>query len=335
MAAKKKAAKKPASKKAPKNARQKSADEDSVPLRDRIDAAIAGFGGTPLFAGLGVVAAATLFFGVGLLESRAAELLDRPAGDVRIAWPALAGVETPRGEQAPTWLPQSVVVAMQEAAESAASEHPGAFSREQLAAVGNSLHASGWFTSPPTVRRTSGGSLEIDGDWRMYAAVVRHGNSDYLVGRDGARLPLEYDPGASGLPVILNVPGVFAPPTVRSGAATLADYRTAWPGAEVPGALALLAVLSAEPFADQIAAVDTAYPAAMGGLTLVTTQGTHVVWGGAPGERKPGEASDEEKLARIRALHADYGSIDAGQPALSIKGVLPVTIDRSQPEAAG
>ena len=286
-------------------------------------------------AGLGAAGAFGVFWGASALEVRAASFVSSETGaagvrEIRIAWPMLASagsVEAAGGEPA-TWLHPEFRRRIESAAREAAGAEPGPFNPAQLRAIGRAMRASGWFASDPVVRRGDGGSIEVIGRWRSPAAVVRHRGRDYLIASDTGRLPEVYPENGSGLPVIL---GVREPAPVRvpeDGGALVADYGTMWGGAGVGRAVSLLELLGAEPFFDQIAAVDTADGRAPGGLTIITTGQNRVVWGSAPVDGfRPGEVETAVKLERLRTLHARLGRIDAGRSVIEIFPDQPLEID--------
>jgi hypothetical protein len=58
---------------------------------------------------------------------------------------------------------------------------------------------------------------------------------------------------------------------------------------------------------------------ANGAFELVTRDGASIVWGSAPGQERPGEPSASEKIARLKKLLADHGSL-ADAPNLDLRG---------------
>jgi len=263
--------------------------------------------------------------GAGALESRAADLLENRNPEISFEWPRAS-----RGGD--TWLPESVRRDLQFHASEAAASEPSVFSGAQLAAIGETLEASGWFAAPPTIRRAGEGRIEIDALWRTPVAAVRHGGRDYLVAADGGRLPLTYDEDESNLPVILGVRE--APPTVRTGEGSVTDdYQTVWPGEDVPRALKLLAMLRGRPFSAQIAGVMVRHPEAAGGLTIFTDRGGKVIWGSEPGVFRPGEMQDDKKLARLVRFHEQFGRIDLDRALIDISLPEPVEIETPTPDA--
>ena len=255
-----------------------------------------------VLAGLG----ATLY-GIAAVHARASDLLaDKPA-TAEIVWPRLPGAQE-------TWLGETLreqIVARVEAQLAGT-----ALDAVALARVGESLAASGWFDKAPRVERTSDGVIRVRGVWRQPACAVRAGACDYAVDWRGRPFPVDYPAGASGLRVILGASG--GPPLGRTGEL---DVMNAWPGDDVAAGLGLLAPLLREPFAGQVAGVDVAGYFAQGQLAIVTDKGSRVVWGGRFGEFIPGEASSDDKLARLRSLagNVQFGNrIDMGQKRLEI-----------------
>ncbi|MEM1331266.1 MAG: hypothetical protein AAGG07_11965 [Planctomycetota bacterium] len=277
-------------------------------------------------AGVGAGLAYGLFVGVDALEARAAMHVEREVSadgpELRIVWPVL---RTDDGREA-TWLHHEFQRRIEQAAKAAAANQPGPFNPRQLAAVGTAMIESGWFSEPPAVRRAPGGAIEVVGRWRVPVAVVRFRGSDYLVARDGGRLPEQYPENGSGLPVVL---GVREPPPVRVNGenASVPDYATAWRGETVAQAITLLTTLGPEPFFEQIAGVDVSDSRSAGGLTIITGGQGRVVWGSEPGVFRPGEVNTETKVERLRRLHARTGRIDAGRSVIEIHRDQPLEID--------
>jgi hypothetical protein len=53
-------------------------------------------------------------------------------------------------------------------------------------------------------------------------------------------------------------------------------------------------------------------------FVLTTAEGSHVVWGRAPGTGHPGELSAEQKIGRLKQYLADYGGFTHPNGALEI-----------------
>ena len=260
--------------------------------------------------------------GTRALERRAADLLASDGHTIEIVWPTVE--PPPDGERAelPTWLPAPFREELLRTAQDAAARHPGAFDAMRLRAVGEALHATGWFAEPPRVSTVEGGAIRVEGDWRPPAAAIRSAGLDHLVSWDRRRLPFEYAVGQSSLRVIVGVQ--YAPP----GDAGERDCWTVWPGEDVEASLVLLRTLRADStiYAD-VAAIDASDFADTGSLTIVTQRGSRVVWGGRPDAFQPGEISAEDKMDRLRTLKQRYGSIDAGQRDIEIAWDRPLVID--------
>lgn len=282
----------------------------------------AGFDWRRFFGYLTTILALAMLAGVlaGLVLWRR-PLEARAAGDsdlnVRFAfdWPAPG---RGAGAERTTWMP----VQFQEellAGASRAWQQPGP-GRSRLDSLASALAASGWFRTPPTVRRESGGLVVIEGDWRVPAAVVRHGGMDHLVSWEGLPMPPVYRPGAANLRAILEPS--MPPPSLASGQR---DYATPWPGEDIAASLELLGAVVRAPWGGQVAAVDASGYSDRRSLALMTTMATRVEWGGRPSRPRQGDVSTDEKLNRLTRLYRDcgridgrYDSIDVSQPHLVI-----------------
>ena len=90
-----------------------------------------------------------------------------------------------------------------------------------------------------------------------------------------------------------------------------------------PEALELLALVSKQPWRDQIQSLDVSKYPRTKQLEVVTTRGGRIVWGGRPSAPLPGETSTREKLDKLTWLNRQYKSIDGGRSWTSITNGLP------------
>lgn len=264
-------------------------------------------------AGLGVVG---WFAGKGALEDRVAELRTQPLM-IDFAWPQLGDDPTR------TWMPVSERERLENIA--AQSLTTDIFDHESLELTRDSLLATGWFDRVDAVRREPDGVVSIEARWRVPTAVVRQGAHDYVVSRGGVRLPIRYRAGEAGsaLRYIEGMSGGLPSPGAK------------WIGGEVEAALELLASLR-ERFDGtrvwtQVAGVDTRRFSVDGELSIVTNEGSLVVWGSAPGHEAPGEQASALKLDRLaRLAGGPTGRIDGGQRRIEIH-TAHVYIDETGP----
>ncbi len=266
----------------------------------------AGVGLSVLALGLG------LTFGLSALNARAADQLGtRLAADelpVAIQWPRVPG-----GTPEETWLPETDRALLLRKARAAIRE-PEPLSVHPLAAIADAFGESGWFDGEPSVHRDGRGRIVIAGDWRVPAAVVRHGGWDHLISWSGMPMPRRYGPGTSNQRIILGAalgPGPASNPALR--------YKAPWPGEDVAAGISLLRLLAERALVDEVEAIDvSAY--AQGRLEIVTIHATRVEWGAAPGQWRPGQATDEERLSRLERLRSEYGRLDGGAQRVRIAG---------------
>lgn len=259
--------------------------------------------------------AAGVAFGLAPLKERVGELRTAPI-TVEFNWPPLAG-DTGR-----TWLNPEEQVRLGEMAHRSLAENP--FDVASLESARSELASTGWYTAPPVFRRKPGGTITIDGDWRIPAGVARVGSWEYLVSQDGALLPIRYPAGAAGdLPVILNP--YTGPPKRADGAA---EYGAIWAGGDIPAAIALIEALRVSGHEADVAAIDVSRYVREGLLTIITPSGGRVVWGAPPGAGAPGEVTDAIKLERFEKLFSDPTWLGADRPPIEIFSSL-VLIDES------
>jgi hypothetical protein len=211
-----------------------------------------------------------------------------------------------------TWLPQEERRRLEEIVAGIVSADP--FDVQSLEVAEEVLAESGWFESIDSVRRLPGGQIEVDGEWRYPAAVVRSGGREMLVSRRGSLLPMEY-PLGGGWPMRF-VRGAWAgPPRLNEGSYAFGE---AWTGGDVQAAIDLLAYLRRSDVWEYVAGVDCSGFMDHGRLTVVTVQGGEVVWGAPPGSGAPGEEDDGMKRSRFERLMTDPGWISAGRPRIEI-----------------
>ncbi|MFG0253066.1 MAG: hypothetical protein ACF8NJ_09360 [Phycisphaerales bacterium JB038] len=215
---------------------------------------------------------------------------------------------------------------------------PDPFDQRSLAAVGVYLRDQGWLKEEEAaVRRRPDEIIEVSGVWRLPQYVVRHSGYDYLIGGDFGLLPPREVAGS----------GVFADggwrfiEGVYAGAPRNALGEIApgliWAGTELRVAAGLLALL--EQHADlysQVAGVkvEPGEGTAIHQLTIITDQGTQIIWGRPPGEERGLEHTAEDKIAVLRYIHEHSRRIDMGEALIDIR-TGDYEIDRTaQPEGA-
>lgn len=260
------------------------------------------------------------------------------------------GADGAAGEPVRTWLPEQFQEELLGAANDAAATAVRGFRPDPLAAVGRVMENSGWFRTRPRVQLLADNTITVEGEWRVPLAVVRREGRDRLVSWDGFPMPPEYVLGKSGLPVIQ---GVSMAPAIRSvseasaaatsaattpstsGASSGIDFSQAWPGAEVPAAVELLALLRTQVWFAQVSGIDTAEFAKSRQLWILTTHNTRVLWGGPASRPEMGETSTTTKLARLTEINRRFRRIDAGRRSIDISGTHPVEINISATGAGG
>ncbi|MEM9252662.1 MAG: hypothetical protein AAGB29_09970 [Planctomycetota bacterium] len=170
-----------------------------------------------------------------------------------------------------------------------------------------------WVASVAAVSREADGRVVIEATYRRPVALVRGADAYRLVDAAGVRLPGLYEAGQAervGLPVVVGC--VERPPAPGQ----------AWQSEALLGGLRLIAWVSGEAYADQVAAFDVGGRDERGRARLVmrTTSGGRVTWGLPPGGELAVEPSAERKLESVRHVHRVYGSIDAGGKTVDVTG---------------
>lgn len=273
--------------------------------------------GKPVALGLAIMVSGVLALtAINALNSRASAELAKHDGvplaadelRLHIAWPTAPGAAD--GE---SWLPEQDQAEILRRAR-AAVRQPDPLSVRPLALITDALADTGWFQGDPVARRDPSGEIVISGTWRVPAAVVRYGGWDHLISWQAMPMPRRYGTGASNQRVILNA--AFAPGPSENPADR---YKSPWPGEDVSDALSLLRLLAERNLVAEIEAIDVAAHDE-GRIELVTIHNTRIEWGAAPGRWRPGQATDDERIARLERLSGEFGRIDGGARRVRIAG---------------
>jgi hypothetical protein len=291
-----------------------------------------------------------LYFGWRPLRTEAKRIVTAKDVSVRIDWPALpsrgnksstgapaaAGVtpvaNNPSAKPPRTWLSEQFQEELLAEAFAALGPNPDPFQREPLDRVAASMERTGWFVGRPTVEREAESGVRVRGTWRVPAAVVRFGEDktgkDYLVSWDGYPMPVVYDAGDSKMVYI-------------KGAATQLPQElppevlvAPWPGEDVGAALELLSTLRPQAWIRQVVAIDVSEYAKTRRLSIITTSGGRVVWGGRPSKPLLGEISTKAKLARVAEVNQLFGQIDAKVKLIEVFWDRPLVFDISAESGA-
>jgi hypothetical protein len=193
---------------------------------------------------------------------------------------------------------------------------PNPFSADTLQETATELQSNPWVKQVHSVRRKPNGVIEVSAVYRTPAAFIEYKTAYHLIDDKGVRLPLVYDdikPVAKlGLPVLRGVKSAPAPAGVQ------------WPGADVTAGLDLARLVAAQPWGDQVKAIDVTnfggrVSKAQPHLALVTREGL-VRWGRPPGEEEFYEPSTNVKLEHIKNVMRKHKSIDAGGRTVDVYG---------------
>jgi hypothetical protein len=282
-------------------------------------------GGIVSFATTAAVAA-TVVVGHGPLMARASALKQ---AELKVAfdWPPLAGKSTSRtaGGEPATWMNAEQRHELERIAITLLSGNP--FDRHALERTQKALKETGWFADGPWLKRFENGVVVISGKWRIPVAAVRTPAGDRLVTELGEPLPPIYPVGRSRLPIVSGVRAAEPPAGEK------------WPGGEVQAGLRLITFLRPMPGFEQVAAVDVSEFASAKRLSISTTTGGAILWGGPPDEFLPGQARAEIKRQRLAAVYQAFGQLDAGRAQIDVRSednvyTTDTTLAAADPEAA-
>ena len=210
---------------------------------------------------------------------------------------------------APVWMGQSIQGELRQAVAAAATQNP--LDAQSLLSTASSLEQIAWLDRLRQVRRTFDGRVVVHAEYRRPVAAARSRHGYHLVDRGCVRLPGLYLRAAVrrlGLPRVI---GSAQPPR---------NVGQRWPGEDLAAAVALVEFLAAEPYMDQVDAIDVSGRDPTGSVHLVLRTAHGLVrWGLPPGLEYPIEPDAERKrilLAQVAAKHG--GSIDAGGRTVDI-----------------
>lgn len=282
----------------PKNTKKKKKSAGERPLLSAIGAMGRHGGWVLLVVGIGGLA-----LSAGALERRVGEIRSDPL-EADIRWPIAGG-------SAGTWMPARVRDALRNQVLATVSIDPT--DAHSLDTARKLLADTGWFRAGPRLARRPGGVIEVTGEWREPAAVVEAGGEAHVVARDACRLPLSYEPGATGELRFIRGAWGDTPTPGRE-----------WGGDDVSKSIALLRQLRASLAWDGIAGVDATGFLRTRVLTLVTSDGARVVWGSAPGDSAVGQVEQATRLARLESLLSDPAWIGAGRPRVELHLPRPI-----------
>ncbi|MDX1682973.1 MAG: hypothetical protein R3336_07635, partial [Phycisphaeraceae bacterium] len=175
------------------------------------------------------------------------------------------------------------------------------------------LNDHSWVRTVGGVRWGADGEIEVAAEYRRPIAIVEGSDGYHLVDREGVRLSGVYaaeQVRQLEMPLIV---GVKARP---------AEAGRVWPGKDLAGGLALVQLLSGEPYLNQVAAVDVSRRDGRGRvqLALATYAGGLVRWGLPPGNEYSVEPPAAQKKKWLRGVYEKRGAIDAGGRVVDLFG---------------
>ncbi len=179
------------------------------------------------------------------------------------------------------------------------------FDPQRLAKAVSTLKASGWFVEVRQVQLRASGSLEVDASFTTPFAMVRAGDTEYLVDVAGRRLGMTWIAGTR--PATPHYPSIvgtqWAPPD---------EIGAQWKGGDVTAGLELAKFLAHKKWFHQVSAIDVSQFTDLRTLAIVAAGGGTIVWGLPPNDHDAAEVIPETKLSYIDHFYTRYGRIDSG-----------------------
>lgn len=203
-----------------------------------------------------------------------------------------------------------------------------AFDQQLLISTANALRRNPWVRQVNQVRRgygrEPGDTLDIDCDYRAPAALVRWGDNYRLIDTQGIELPEQYTSdqvpkimaGADGRINVRIIEGVSRSP---QGSGRL------WPGDDLAAGLEMARILGPTDWAQQVRDIDVSNfegrrDSKQAQIVLVTTFGTQIRWGRAPGAKDAFvEVTATQKLANLQNIYQKTGRVDANEPWIDVR----------------
>jgi hypothetical protein len=273
-------------------AKKKKKDPEAAARNKRIaitTAVVLGAAGVFVSAGMGINA----------VDERAAHHITSTDPVIQINW----GTDSSNH----IWMPISERDRIERLVQSSVSSTK-ALSWQPLHNASKALASTGWVNAAPEARWTDDGTIIIEANWRIPAAVVRRGERDYLIDFEANVLPLDYPHDQSNQFVIHN-PALPHPGTGNN-----------WDEPEIRDALNLLVELQKHNLHHQVVGIDLGENREHGILQLLTDNSARVVFGGGPGRSRPAEMPTSLKIERLISVLNSTGRIDAGAMILDVRG---------------
>jgi len=220
----------------------------------------------------------------------------------------------------PHWMSDFLVQRIAETARPPGAQGRSVFDRQLLIDARAALEKNPWIAKVRDVRRAyangPGDVLEIDCDYRAPVALVKWGDYYSLVDQGGVKLPEQYE--ARDVPKIVRIENGRVDIRIIEGVKRPPPFPgKKWAGDDLEAGLEMISVLSDKPYATEILKIDVS--GVNGGrgdpqVVLVTKFGTRILWGRVPSAKDSFvEVDAAKKLDRLRALHTQYGRVDAGK----------------------
>lgn len=177
------------------------------------------------------------------------------------------------------------------------------------------LQDNGWIRNLKWVRRSGGGQLVVNCEFRRPAATVVKGRTYYLVDPNACLLPGEYTGEALRECGLIEIRGCTGSPPAAG---------KQWAKNDMLSGLKVATLIAATPFRHQVRAVNVANfggrldPAASR-ITLITDRKTIIRWGAAPGGERGLQIPAKEKLAVLAGFYRRHGHIDDGRAWVDIR----------------
>ena len=201
------------------------------------------------------------------------------------------------------------------------------FDQELLVKTAEAFGKSPWIKEVKQVRRAyvhwPGDTLEVDCVYRVPTALVKWGDTYWLVDGDGFKLPEEYP--ARQVQRAMLEPGKLTVRVIQG--VKLAPGKTGkqWPGEDLLAGLELAKVLAGKTFAGEVPIVDVSNfngrrDSQGAQIVLVTKYGTQIRWGRPPSAKDYFvEVPTSQKLQCLADIYQQMHRVDGGQSWIDVR----------------
>lgn len=181
--------------------------------------------------------------------------------------------------------------------------------------LAHQLAKNAWVKNVRWVRRTFGGQMLINCEFREPLAMVKSKDMYYLIDSNGYLLPGKYNRQAIQTCGLMEIRGV---------AGSIPSAGKKWKNPDLRAGLKLIKLLRTMPFKNQIHSVDVTnfkgrIDPTSSWIVLLTDRNTTIRWGRPAGMENGLETTAQEKLALMAGIYKRHGHVDFGRSFIDVR----------------